>query len=152
MTDDDRRKTPELPANIDEFNKAAGLILLQLYAKVPEPINIDYVAIARAFGVDEVGWNAHVLPSGRSLSALISLTLGWLKMEGYFNTFGSHAAENALLTEKGMRALNAMPPGLQGTVGTELKKAVERGPRVGLSGVGELIGSAIGGFANTISR
>jgi len=35
MTDKGRR-TPELPANIEEFIKAAGLIFAQLYAAFPE--------------------------------------------------------------------------------------------------------------------
>jgi hypothetical protein len=151
MTDDDRRKTPELPANVDEFNKAAGLILLQLYASFPEPINIDHAAIARAFGVDDVSWNAHMLPSGRSLSALLSLTIGWLKMEGYTNAFGPHPAQSALLTEKGLRALNAIPPGLNGTVGTQLKKAVERGSWPDLSSIGDLVGGMIGGLTKSMS-
>lgn len=48
MTDDGHRNTPGLPANIEEFNKAAGLVFAQLYAAFPEHIDIDQVAIASA--------------------------------------------------------------------------------------------------------
>jgi len=131
MGDDGQRRTPEVPADIDEFNHAVGLIFTQLYAAFPEPIDIDQPAIAKAFGVDDRSWASHTLPSGRAL--------------------GASAGQRVLLTEKGLRALNAVPPGLSGTIGTELKKAVERGSWPDLSSIGELVGGMVGGLTKSIS-
>ncbi len=83
MGDDGQRRTPIVPANIDEFNKAAGLILTQLYAALPGRIDIDRPDIAKAFGVDE----SHTLPSCRALGALLSQTMEWLVMERVHSQF-----------------------------------------------------------------
>jgi hypothetical protein len=152
MTDDGSRKTSGLPANIDEFNKAAGLIFAQLYAAFPSPVDIDQAAMARAFGVTDTNWGSHILASGHSLGALLGLTIGWLKNEGYTTAFGAHPSQNALLTEKGLRAMHAVPPGLNETVGAELTKAVEKGRWPDLSGIGDLIGGVIGGLTKSMSN
>jgi hypothetical protein len=151
MGDDGQDRTPVVPANIDEFNQAVGLIFAQLYAAFPEPIDIDQPAIAKAFGVDDRSWASHALPSGRTLGALLTLTMGWLNIERYTTTFGASVGQRALLTEKGLRALNAVPPGLSGTVGTELKKAAERGSWPDLGSIGELVGGMVGGLTKSMS-
>ncbi len=76
MTNEGSRKTPGMPANIEEFNKAAGLIFAQLYAAFPDQTDIDQTAIAKAFGVDGPNWATRILPSGRTLSSLLNRTWG----------------------------------------------------------------------------
>jgi hypothetical protein len=151
MGDDGQRRTPVVPANIDEFNKAAGLIFTQLYPRLPERIDIDQPAIAKAFGIDDRSWASHTLPSGLTLGALLSRTMEWLVMERYIASFGSSPGHGVLLTEKGLRALNAVQPGFSETVGTELKKAVERGSWPDLGRIGDLIGGIIGGLTKSMS-
>jgi len=55
MTDKGRR-TPELPANIEEFIKARWADLRPTLRCVSR--DIDQAAIAKAFGVDDPGWAA----------------------------------------------------------------------------------------------
>ena len=49
-------------------------------------------------------------------------------------------------TTKGLAATNAVPSGLEGSLGIELRKAVEEGSPSNLSRIGDLIGGFFGGF------
>src|SRR5262245_57683524 len=114
------------PANIQEFNRIAGLVFAQLYAQFPTEVDIDRQAIANAFGVEGSDWGGHQLPSGKSFDEVLSGTIGWLKHQGYTASFGDHPSQRVMLTEKGSAALNAVPQGLSATVGSSLVSATER--------------------------
>ena len=138
----------EIPSNVAEFNTIAGLIFAQLYPKFPDLVNIDREAIAKAMGVTESDWGKHKLESGRSFSAALSLTTAWLEMEGYIKSAGSFPGERAILTTKGLTAMNAIPSGLKQTLGTAVVTAAA-GP-IDLSRVGDLVGGIFGGFTKSM--
>jgi hypothetical protein len=141
----------EVPANIAEFNTIVGLIFAQLYEAFPVSVDlIDRDGIARAMGV--VGdWSAHKLPSGRTLNEMMAYTIAWLAAQGYMLSSGAHPAERVTLTDKGLAALNRVPQGLAGTVGSELVKAKSDAGRRDWSGIGDLVGSIIGGYQKSVT-
>src|SRR5215472_1332923 len=108
--------TPE-PLNIQEFNEVTARVFAQLYQSFPDLVDIDRKAIAVAMGAEEQNWNGHMAESGRSLQAVISLTIGWLASEGYIKPFGDHPAARVVLTTRGLSAMKAVPAGLGQSVG-----------------------------------
>ena len=74
----------DVPSNIEEFNRAAGLIFAQLYKAFPNPTDIDQIAIGRAFGI-EGRWDTYQLPSGCIFLDLVRSTIEWLRAEGYID-------------------------------------------------------------------
>jgi hypothetical protein len=134
----------ELPPNVQEFNVIAGLIFAQLYRAFPVRVSvIDRSAIAKAMGIETESWADHVLPSGRSFPDMVASTTNWLINERYIRA--SLGAEGATLTERGLAAMNAIPSGLQQSVGTELTIAADKGWTGSMGPIGELIGNMIGG-------
>jgi hypothetical protein len=76
----------DVPSNIEEFNRAAGLIFAQLYKAFPNPTDIDQIAIGKAFGIDfPVRWDTYELPSGCIFLDLVRSTIEWLRAEGYID-------------------------------------------------------------------
>jgi hypothetical protein len=140
----------ETPPNINEFNQIAALIFAQLYREFPVVIDIDRPAIAKALGVSETNWGNYMLPSGRSFDAVLNGTIGWLKADNYTIGFGAATFQRVILTTKGLQLMNAVPCRLKETVGTELRRATERGGSFDLSSIGDLIGGVIGGFTKSI--
>ena len=69
-------------------------------------------------------WSKHKLPSGRSFDEVLAYTIGWLSAEGYIKAYVAHASENVMLTTKALSTMNAVPSGLNESLGTELRKAV----------------------------
>jgi len=110
---------------------------------------LDRTAIAKAFGVQGTDWSGHKLPSGRSFSEMLSYTTGWLVQEDYIKSFGSHPSERVTLSTKGLIAMNAIPSGLKGPLGTELSK-VANGPNIDISAIGDFIGGLFGGFTKSV--
>jgi len=143
---------PEMPPNIDDFNKIAALVFAQLYREFPVPVDINREVIAKALGVPEKDWGNFMLPSGRSFATMLNTTIGWLKADEYTMAFGnSDPSKSVILTTKGLRVLNAVPSPLKETVGTELRKATEANSGAfDLSKIGDLIGGAIGGFIKSV--
>jgi hypothetical protein len=139
----------DLPSNIQEFNTIIGLIFAQLYKALPLIEDIDRAGIAKAMGVACNDWSKHQLPSGRSFNDVLAHTIGWLNAEGYIRAYGDHPAQRVMLTTKGLAAMNAVPFGLQESLGTELRKAVET-PNFDLSRIGDLIGGIFGGYTKSI--
>jgi hypothetical protein len=140
---------PDTPANVEEFNTIAGLIFAQLYRAFPGVEDIDRESIAKAMGVVGKDWSAHKLPSGRSFSEMMMFTNNWLASEGYIRALGFHSAEKVMLTEKGLSAMKAVPDGLKDSLGTELRKATERGT-FNASSIGDLVGGVIGGAIKSL--
>ena len=136
------------PANIQEFNRIAGLVFAQLYAQFPATIDIDRCAIAKALGAEGADWN-HQLPSGKTVGEQIANTLGWLNHQGYTFAAGGHPAEHVILTEKGLVALNAVPQGLSVTVGSSLVSAASE-TRRDWSALGDVIGGFFGGYTKSM--
>ena len=137
------------PLNIQEFEQVAARVFAQLYQSFPELAYIDQRAIAVAMGADEQNWNSYTSASGRSLQAVISLTIGWLAAEGYIKAYGDYPAARVVLTTRGFAAMKAVPSGLGQTVGTTLVQAAQRGS-FEPSKLGDLIGRVIAGFAKEI--
>jgi hypothetical protein len=141
----------EVPANIGEFNTIVGLIFAQLYEAFPVLVDlIDRDGIAKAMGVTE-NWPAHKLPSGRTLNEMMAYTIAWLAAQRYTMSSGAHPAERVTLTDKGLAALNRMPQGLSGTVGSELVKARSETGRRDWAGIGDLVGGVLGGFTKSVT-
>jgi hypothetical protein len=138
------------PLNIQEFNAITGLIFAQLHKAFPGVEDIDRAGIAKAMGVAGEDWSRHMLPSGRSFDKALAFTIGWLTAEEYIRAYGAHPSQNVMLTTKGLAATNAVPSGLKGSLGIELRKAVEEGSPSNLSHIGDLIGGFFGGFTKSI--
>jgi hypothetical protein len=141
------KNTNALPQNIEEFNAIAGLAFAQLYKEFPARADINRDAIAYAMGV-----SSDSLPSGRSFSQILVATMSWLRDEGY--VIGSnHPAHGFLqklvLSEKGFRAMNAVPPSLGEPVGSHLRNLSEQ-PSAAPQ-IAEVVGSFIGGFTKSMT-
>lgn len=132
----------EVPANVEEFSKIAGLIFAQLYEAFPVTVNIDSDAVAEAMGVKGKDWFAHKLASGRSFGEVFGCTIAWLASEDYIRSGGSHPAAHVILTTRGLQAMNA--------IGTALVQAAGKDTR-DLTRVGSLLGGILGGAYKTIA-
>jgi hypothetical protein len=145
------KTTKALPQNIEEFNAIAGLAFAQLYKEFPARIDISREAIAHAMGV-----SSDLLPSRRSFSQILAFTLSWLQDEDYINgsNHPGHASwQKLVLSEKGLRALNATPASLGEPVGSHLRNLSDQ-PSEGpfrVSQIADAVGSFIGGFTKSIS-
>jgi hypothetical protein len=143
--------TKALPQNIEEFNAIAGLAFAQLYKEFPARVDIDKDAIANVMGV-----SSDSLPSRRSFSQILAATLSWLQDEGYISgsNHPSHASwQKLVLAEKGLRAMNSVPPSLGEPVGSHLRNLSDQ-PSEGPSRVSQIadaVGSLIGGFTKSMS-
>ena len=95
------------------------------------------------------------LPSGRLFKEMLALTLNWLTDEGYTRTLPGSASQKLVLSEKGLRALNAVPPSIGETVGSHLVHVSERtsdaSERTSASQIADMVGSFIGGFTKSMS-
>src|SRR5262245_46942787 len=145
------KNTKGLPQSIEEFNAIAGLAFAQLYKEFPARVDISREAIADAMGV-----SPDLLPSGRSFSQILAFTLSWLQDEDYIkgsNHPGHASWQKLVLSEKGLRALNAVPPSLGEPLGSHLRNLSDP-PSKGRSGVSQIadaVGSFIGGFTKSMS-
>ena len=68
------------PANIREFNEITGVIFAQLYATLPDLIDINPDTIARVLG----HFPQDKLQSGRTFMAMLSLTAAGLHQRALF--------------------------------------------------------------------
>jgi hypothetical protein len=98
-----------------------------------------------------MGVSSDLLPSGRSFSQILAFTLSWLHDENYIS--GSNHPEHAswqklVLSEKGLRAMNAVPPSIGETVGSHLVGVSDRSA---VSQIADAVGSLIGGFTKSMS-
>ena len=140
---------PNLPPNIEEFNTITGLIFAQLYQAFPVQVpHIDRQAIA---AVMDVGGDQSVkLKSGRSFADVLGSTVTWLIEENFIISRGPLAGERAVLSEKGLSALNAVPSGLKQPLGSELAEAARGDSSSGIAArIAEVMGSFSGGFTKS---
>jgi hypothetical protein len=142
--------SPEIPANIQEFNTIAALIFAQLYRAFPIMADLDKNAIGKAMAIEPTDWNAHILPSGRNFGAVLGNTILWLIREDYIRSIDGHPGSPLALTSKGLAAMNVVPSGLKQSVGTALAQSAQQ-PSLDLSKIGDLIGGTIGGFTKTMA-
>ena len=110
------------PSDIEDFQKAAGTILAQLYDNFPMAISIDRVDIAHALARIEDVWNAK-LPSGMPLDEFLSNTIVWLQEEGFIRDQGATPGDMVSLSGKSLLALNKTLRGSFVTVGQRLSEA-----------------------------
>jgi hypothetical protein len=145
---------PELPANIQEFNKIAGLIFAQLYKAFPRAEDIDRNGIAEAMSIpalDGDNWAQHKLASGNNFNDTLAFTIGWLNSQDYIKAFGSHPSQRVVLADRGLRAMNAVPSTLNQSIGAALKDEVDKGASRDLSRIGDFIGGVFGGFYKSVA-
>ena len=142
---------PELPPDIEEFNTIAGLIFAQLYRAFPLRVQqIDRQSIAAVMGV---GSDPSVkLKSGRSFAEVVGSTVAWLIDENFVLSRGL-AGEGATLSERGLAALHAVPPGLKQSLGSELAEAADADSSSGAPArIAELAGSLLGSFTGSLTK
>jgi hypothetical protein len=143
----------EAPANIQDFNQIAGMIFVQLYKAFPRVEDIDRNGIAQAVGVpllDGANWENHKLPSGRSFNEMLSHTIAWLNDQDYIKACGGHPSQRVILTDRGLRAMNAMPMSLDQSIGSALKNEADKGNSRDLSKIGDFVGGMLGGFSKSL--
>src|SRR5262249_2195558 len=111
-------------------------------------VDIDTEAIARAMKMDKLA----TLPSGRTLQKVAAETIEWLNSQAYIYTATPDPAKRVTLATKGLAAMNAVPSGLQQTLGTTLVEAAASPdpPSAMSSRVGDFFGSLAGGFTKSI--
>ena len=114
------------PSDIEDFRKAAGTILAQLYDGFPTAISIDRVAVARALARTEDLSNAK-LPSGMPLDEFLSDTVVWLRDEGFVRNQGPTPWDMVSLSGKSLIALNTTRRGSNVTFGERLSEAARMG-------------------------
>jgi hypothetical protein len=144
----------EVPPNIQEFNQVAGLIFAQLYKIFPRIEDIDRNGIAEAMGVpalEGTSWGDHKLVSGQSFNEMLAHTIGWLNDQDYIKAFGSHPSQRVVLTDLGLRAMNAIPSALDQSIGSALKNEADKGPSRDMSKIGDFVGGVFGGFTKSMS-
>jgi hypothetical protein len=144
---------PEVPANICEFNQIAGLIFAQLYKAFPRIEDVDRNGIAEAMSVpalDGASWENHKLASGHSFNEMLAYTIGWLNDQDYIKAFGSHPSQRVILTDRGFRAMNAVPSALAQSIGSALKNEADKGISRDLGKIGDFVGGMFGGFVKSM--
>ncbi|MGY2286853.1 hypothetical protein [Pseudomonas gingeri] len=133
-------------SNIDEFDKAVGLILAELYKSFPIRITLEPILTEdnSAFDPTIEGWKQRY---HRQL-AIFKFTMSWLIQSGYiWSEKQDDIAELAgvfkecVLSAKGLEVLKT-PDSLTGTsIGAQLQDAAKEGV---LSSIKSLTGKALG--------
>ncbi|MCA1862921.1 hypothetical protein JAB5_33150 [Janthinobacterium sp. HH103] len=128
-------------SNIDAFDELTGRIFAKLYENFPKPIFLD----ARKFveGGEAACFNADSFTGAEvtpPAEAFIN-TATWLVQEGYIsvrpNSKTATGFSDAVLSEKGLTALKAVPDSLVSrvTLGERLVQSVKAGTMETLKGV-----------------
>jgi hypothetical protein len=112
----------KLPPNIVEFNEITAVIFAQLYDAHPISKDLDIDQIAGVLGRSRT----ETLPSGRTFIDVFAHTLPWLSHQGYIISNGSLPRERVQLTDKALIAMNAVPPSLAQSRGSELVDATKQ--------------------------
>lgn len=108
-------------SNIDDFDKAVGLIFARLYEHFPVRISIDYKILGEssAIGPDWLGEYARQV-------SLFSSTMSWLVEAGYvwcgIRDERSGVFTDSVLSAKGLEILH-MPTSLGPSLGSSLRTA-----------------------------
>jgi hypothetical protein len=154
MTDKD---TVASPQNVEEFNAITGLVFAELYKEFPVHVSMNKDFIARKMGVSTSP--DALLPSGRLFKQIVPLTLSWLVDEGYIRGLDgkfdiSRPWNDLVLSEKGFRALEAVPPSIGKSVGSHLKNLSDQLPAKpsAYSQIAEVVGSFIGSAAGALPK
>jgi hypothetical protein len=137
-----------VPENIREFNTIVGAIFAELYPALPIWKTLAMSHVLAVFG------SSDGIALERRRKVFIH-TVPWLIDEGYLRLGSASTAEapRLCLAEKGLRAMNAVPAGLDRSVGSELVETAKDdvgGGRKIADIVGSFIGSATGSFAKSI--
>jgi hypothetical protein len=131
-----------LPPNIDEFNQIVAVVFAKLYIAHPVPKTLEVAEIAEVLGVSPTA----TLGSGRSFDEIFEHTMRWLLDQHYTHSYACHARERAVLTDKALFVMNAVPSNLdQRTRGSELVEATQQAnSESGRRKLGELTGALFG--------
>ena len=143
----------KLPPNIQEFNEITAVLFGQLYASLPNPMDIDKDAVARALGLAD---GRTRMSSGRAFNEVLSHTVQWLIREDFVRSQGKYPLQRMVLTKKGLAGMSAVPPSLSQPLGSELadatKQASTEGGKTRISQMmGDFWGSFLGSFTKSIS-
>jgi len=152
-------------SNIDDFNKAVGIVFSRLYKEFPRSVNIDYLEfILPMMGVkldsdSEVEIEdivtdmdlheatpelkqAAILASEQTgqYAELFRETMHWLSAENFirYEIEQITAFSGVVLTEKGLKSLSLVPAGLEASIGESLIKAVNEGAKDGIIKIAKL--------------
>ncbi|MBU1235513.1 MAG: hypothetical protein KJ634_00500 [Gammaproteobacteria bacterium] len=97
-----------MPRNPELFELTAGLAMAQLYEKFPIPKDIDFRALYAEVSdrFPDASMSDYI-----KIYLVIRHTFEWLQKEDFirYESIGENAARNLQLTEKGLRALKAVP-------------------------------------------
>jgi hypothetical protein len=103
-----------VPENITEFNTIVGAVFAELYPVFPVSKPLDPYGVLGVFGPS----NGAVL---ERRVEVFGHTVRWLLNEGYIwsSTLGWHPPSLLVLTEKGLRVMNAVPEGVSRSRGSQ---------------------------------
>ena len=100
-----------------------------------------------------------VLPSGRPFKQIVGFTLTWLADEGYIRRLNgefdiSRPWNDLILSEKGLSALNAVPPSIGKPVGSHLRNLSDQSPGAPAASqkIAEVVGSFIGAGIGAVTK
>lgn len=121
------------PQNIQKFDETVAIMLAKLYDNFPTPQSI----VVDAYGVDvqilyQVDGSEIYKQEKMKANAVIN-AVRWLADEDYLR-FDSQSSEGdrirgAVLTQKGLSLLNAIPASLSQTRGARLSSAIKSGAK-----------------------
>lgn len=117
--------------NIDEFNKAAALVLARLYEAFPTPVTLN---------------SAELAPDDETFGQVVAATIQFLVAEGLVRgsqpIAGGQHMSFASLTMRGLSILDAIPDSLKTSepLGQRLRKSLGSGAKEALrAAMGEVI-------------
>ena len=136
-----------VPANVQEFNQITAVVFAQLYTSHPLPKTLEPEEVASTLGISP----SATMPSGRTFNEVFAHTVSWLLIQGYIYSYGHHARERNVLTDKALVAMNVVPPSLNQSRGSELVDAAKQASSdTGKNKLGELAGTIIGSIIKSV--
>lgn len=146
-------------SNIDDFNRVIGIVFSKLYDNFPVPLDIHSShIILDIFGPEKDGISISKDDQGefdfmmtdettasrakafemtrvaQNYDTIFTSSMCWLSVEGFvrYSDELPDIYSNAVLTEKGLKALSLIPAGLEASIGESLVQTVKSGARDGL--------------------
>jgi len=133
--------------NPELFELCAGLAMAQLYERFPVPTNIDFRALYSEVSdrFPDASMEEYV-----QIYVVIQHTFQWLMKEDYirYESIGENSARQIELTEKGLKALKAVPkeldPERQSLAEFLMESAKAGAKEAVMKGVGLLFAASVG--------
>lgn len=140
-------------SNLEEFSTIAGLILRTAFSDFPVGTDVDFNAIARSMGLNDMYAN---LDSGRPFSTVAGHTLKWLIDNDYVRGPSNLPKARVTVTDKGFVAMRNKSPVTGVSFTDEIEKAsravdTNEGRQKLAEVVGSFFGSAMSSFTKGIA-